>query len=340
MDPVPATIGKYRIRCELGQGATGTVYLGYDAFRDQRVAVKQIHPHLMADPAQARRHRQLLLQRGGAGPSSTRTLVRVIDVDEQADPPYLVLEYVQGTPLSSLPPRRHPAARAAGAGHRVPGAATHWNCRTARPGASRHQAGNLLLPETARSSPPTSAPRCRCAATRPPAGPDRLAGLRIAPEQVKEEAVTHHADMFSLAVVIYELLCGQQPFEATPTSPRALQGSAPTAGIAASASRVELPGARWTPRSPARWEEAGGPLPDLGRVRRRPIDGGAPRCRDPTRGGKGSEARAVRRAARRYGLRRLPDVALWQTLRLGKRHELPKGSVLMREDALGQSFSR
>ena len=33
-----------------------------------------------------------------------------------------------------------------------------------------------------------------------------------------------------------------------------------------------------------------------------------------------------------------PDVALWQTLRLGKRHMLPRGSLLMKEDTLGQSF--
>ena len=30
------------------------------------------------------------------------------------------------------------------------------------------------------------------------------------------------------------------------------------------------------------------------------------------------------------------DVALWQTFRLGKRHQLPRGSVLMNEDTLGQ----
>ena len=45
---VPATIGKYRIERELGRGASGVVYLGLDGLRGRKVAVKQMHAHLLA----------------------------------------------------------------------------------------------------------------------------------------------------------------------------------------------------------------------------------------------------------------------------------------------------
>ena len=56
----PASIGKYRIEREIGRGASGVVYLGLDGFRGKRVAIKQMHAHLLAEPAQAARHRRQL----------------------------------------------------------------------------------------------------------------------------------------------------------------------------------------------------------------------------------------------------------------------------------------
>ena len=54
----PTSIGKYRIERELGRGASGVVYLALDGFRGRRVAIKQLHAHLLADPVQAHRHRR------------------------------------------------------------------------------------------------------------------------------------------------------------------------------------------------------------------------------------------------------------------------------------------
>ena len=43
-------IGKYEIRQLLGEGATSSVYLGYDPFAQRDVAIKRLHPHLARDP--------------------------------------------------------------------------------------------------------------------------------------------------------------------------------------------------------------------------------------------------------------------------------------------------
>ena len=47
MTATPSKIGKYQIERELGRGASGVVYLARDTFRDNWVAIKQIHPHLL-----------------------------------------------------------------------------------------------------------------------------------------------------------------------------------------------------------------------------------------------------------------------------------------------------
>ena len=94
------TIGKYRIERELGRGSSGTVYLAHDDFRKIQVAVKQIHGHLLADPARASRYRRMLHNEAIlAGRLNHPHIVRVIDVDERAEPPYVVLEYITGQSL-------------------------------------------------------------------------------------------------------------------------------------------------------------------------------------------------------------------------------------------------
>ena len=64
----------------------------------------------------------------------------------------------------------------------------------------------------------------------------------MAPGQIKEEAVTHHADMFSLAVVLYELLCGHKPFwgESDYATRYRISNETP---VSLRAKRPELPGA-------------------------------------------------------------------------------------------------
>jgi serine/threonine protein kinase len=76
---------------------------------------------------------------------------------------------------------------------------------------------NILLSEEGRSSWRILAQPCRCAA-RPRRSPLGGSPSYMSPEQVRE-GLTHHSDMFSLAVVVYELLTGRRPSMATPTTP-------------------------------------------------------------------------------------------------------------------------
>lgn len=99
--PPPPSIGKYRVERELGRGASGVVYLAVDEFRGRKVAIKQTHAHLLAEPGQAERHRRLMRNEARlAGRLRHPHIVRLLDADENARQPYLVLEYVEGGVLS------------------------------------------------------------------------------------------------------------------------------------------------------------------------------------------------------------------------------------------------
>ena len=96
----PANIGKYRIERELGRGASGIVFLGLDGFRGRKVAIKQTHAYLLKQPDQADRYRKLLRNEAAlSGRLRHPNIVRLLDADEDAFPPYLVLEYIDGQAL-------------------------------------------------------------------------------------------------------------------------------------------------------------------------------------------------------------------------------------------------
>ena len=213
-DLVPATIGKYRIERELGRGASGVVYLGLDGLRGRKVAVKQMHAHLLAEPAQAARHRrQLQSEAALAARLRHPNIVRLLDADESATPPYLVFEYLSGRPLSdhasadTLLPVAQVLDIAFKCGHALEYAErqglVHRDIKPA----------NLLLADDGEVKLVDFG-----AALSTQSEATQLAGLvgspsYMSPEQVREETLTHHSDMFSLGVVVYELLTGRRPFD-------------------------------------------------------------------------------------------------------------------------------
>ena len=101
MSKIPQTIGKYQVLRELGRGASSTVYLAEDPFNNRKVAVKRIHAHLLTEERQGIKYRRALRNEGLlAGKLRHPYIVTVHDADIEADPPYVVLEYVEGAPLS------------------------------------------------------------------------------------------------------------------------------------------------------------------------------------------------------------------------------------------------
>jgi serine/threonine protein kinase len=143
----------------------------------------------------------------------------------------------------------------------------------------------------------------------------QLAGLvgspsYMSPEQVREQDLTHHSDMFSLAVVVYELLTGRRPFDGdtdyatlyrisneAPTPPSLLRASLPTRWTSAAARAGQTRKMRF-----ATWDDFATPCwplqpepapPALARHRSRalcPLACAAVFCRLSRRGAVGADA--------------------------------------------------
>jgi predicted Ser/Thr protein kinase len=90
----PERIGIYRIVGRLGEGGQGVVYLAETEAGD-RVAVKMVHGRLADGPSFAR-------ELAAARQVAEFCTVRILDADLEADPPYIVSEYVDGPSLQQV----------------------------------------------------------------------------------------------------------------------------------------------------------------------------------------------------------------------------------------------
>ncbi len=100
----PDRLGGYRLLGRLGEGGMGVVYLAETA-HGQPVALKIIRGDLAGDPTFRRRFRSEVTRARQVPPFCT---AEVLDADPDHDPPYLVVEYVDGPSLATVIEQRGP----------------------------------------------------------------------------------------------------------------------------------------------------------------------------------------------------------------------------------------
>lgn len=100
---LPKQIGKYKVRAKLGEGATSEVFLAHDPFRDTEVAIKRVRPGLMPGSRESHfQQRFFAAEAALVGRLQHPNVVQIIDAVPDEEAPYLVMEYVKGITL-----RRH-----------------------------------------------------------------------------------------------------------------------------------------------------------------------------------------------------------------------------------------
>ncbi|HSX22217.1 MAG TPA: serine/threonine-protein kinase [Gaiellaceae bacterium] len=203
---------RYTVERKLGSGGMATVFLARDTVLDRPVALKVLAEHL-ADDDQFRE--RFLREARLAAKFVHPNVVQVYDADEDERGPFIVMEYVEGHTLADELKRRGrlPPAEVVGIGVQICAALD-----------AAHAAGlvhrdikpqNILLRPDGRVKIADFGIARSLAATRhTEIGTVLGTAAYLAPEQARGEEVTPAADIYSLGVVLYELLTGRTPFEA------------------------------------------------------------------------------------------------------------------------------
>jgi len=327
-------IGKYEILGQLGKGATSAVLLALDPFTDRQVAVKLVYPEVLGDKEYGRRYRKLFVTEASlAGKLSHPHIVSIFDAAVEGESSYIVMEYVAGGTLE-----QHSSVNRLLPMNRVLEIA--FKCCKALDFAYRHgvihrdiKPANILLTEDGDikisdfgAALVTSAESTQVSGVGSPA--------YMSPQQLKEQPLTHQTDIFSLGVLLYQLLTGQLPFKGgnkyamiyqiiniDPVPPSTHRPEIPTRldRIVMKAMQKDLE------KRYQSWDEFARDLADaFGELRR--VEAPVPDTE------------------KFYTLRRLKffksfsDVELWEVVRIVTWAHRPAGTVLIREGEGGNDF--
>jgi len=202
---------RYELEELVGTGGMSSVFRAHDRLLDRKVALKILHQQYSGDDDYVERFKR---EARSVAALSHPNVVTVIDRGEHEDRQFIVFEYVEGENLKRLIERRGPAP--------VPNA-LELAIQIARGLAFAHQQGlihrdvkpqNVLLNGDGRAKVTDFGIARSLNVQRGMTQTGTVLGTSdyIAPEQAQGQRVDEHTDVYSLGVVVYELLTGEVPF--------------------------------------------------------------------------------------------------------------------------------
>jgi tetratricopeptide (TPR) repeat protein len=213
MSPGSLFAGRYRVIEELGLGGMGRVYRVLDTKLNEEVALKVIRPEIAADRG--------VLERFSAELKLARQIVhrnvaRMFDLNESAGVPYITMEYVRGENLKRLIRQ---------VGRLSPSQALTYACQICDGLAEAHRAGiihrdlkpqNIMIDEEGQAKILDFGLARLLAQEGGEGGGSSHSGTPayVSPQQIKGEPADARSDIYSLGVLIYEMLTGRPPFRA------------------------------------------------------------------------------------------------------------------------------
>ncbi|MEA2360583.1 MAG: eukaryotic-like serine/threonine-protein kinase, partial [Solirubrobacteraceae bacterium] len=207
--------GRYRLDAQIGAGGMSTVYRAFDTLLERQVAIKLMHREIASDSDQLERFRR---EARAVALLNHPHVVGVIDAGDDKDPlspmPYIVFEYVEGETLKDRI-RRH--------GRLPVGEAVAYGIEIARALGAAHdrrivhrdvKPQNVLIDEEG-TAKITDFGIARSLAEEGLTADGRVLGTTdyVSPEQALGQDVGPQSDIYSLGIVLFEMLTGDKPYD-------------------------------------------------------------------------------------------------------------------------------
>ena len=207
----PAQLGRYDVVAEIGRGAMGVVYRAVDPMLERTVAVKTINMAL--DPGEMEHYeKRFTIEARAAGGLNHPNIVIIYDIGRSGDLAYMAMEFLEGRELKELIAGNELTADrsldivalvADGLAYAHAHEVVH---RDVKP------ANIMILTDGRVKITDFGIARMRTADVRTQTGVVLGSPRYLSPEQVLGKRCDARADIFSLGVILYEMVAGQAPF--------------------------------------------------------------------------------------------------------------------------------
>ena len=213
---IPEKLGKYEIQNQIGRGSMGIVYQGYDPFSDSLVAVKVAISEALKDRVSGQRYRKMFFNEAHtAGLLKHPNIISILDAGVDEEECYIVMELVEGgntlktycradnlLPVEQVVEIIFKCAKALDYAHRQ--GVVHRDIKPTNILLTQDndiKIGDFSIAHVISTDTTNTMPIGFVGSPR-----------YMSPEQVQEDSISSQSDLFSLGIVMYELLTGKHPF--------------------------------------------------------------------------------------------------------------------------------
>lgn len=218
MAEIPQNLGKYQVVTEIDRGSMGIVYLGHDPYIDRPVAIKVALDESLNDQESGERYRKMFFNEAHtAGKLTHPNIIGIYDAGIHEEICYIIMEYIEGgdtlkshtKPDTLLPIEKvveiiFKCATALDYAHRE--GVVHRDIKPSNILITKNKdvkIGDFSIAHVTKADVTHTQPEGMMGSPK-----------YMSPEQLSEENISNRSDLFSLGIIMYELLTGRHPFEA------------------------------------------------------------------------------------------------------------------------------